>query len=104
MNRRKEIVERYEAQRNVDGILQDCMACGQRLYHRTMHRHHPAGRHGSNVLKYIYLCPQCHDECHQEPKVATRRGLLWPGRNVKEITDEEWADLLLKIKENQYKL
>lgn len=104
MNKRKELVQEYEDQRSSDTVLQKCVSCGQVMNYKAMHRHHPAGRHGTNILRYIYICPHCHDECHNNPKEATERGLLWPGRNTRDITDGEWADLLIKINEHVYKL
>ena len=104
MSRKHELKKQFDDQRSVDNIAQECAGCGVRMYYREMDRHHPAGKHGTNILRYVYLCRQCHREAHDQPKVATRRGLLWPSRNTRDITDAEWADLLAKIKENQYRL
>ena len=104
MSKRADQVDEFEAKRNTDAILQECAGCGELLYYRQMDRHHPAGKHGTNILKYVYLCRTCHREVHDDPKVATRRGLLWTKRNIRDITDIEWTDLLAKIKENQYRL
>lgn len=104
MSKKTDLKKKYEESRSLDAVLQPCLSCGQMLYHRMMDRHHPAGRHGTNILRYIYLCRDCHRMAHHDPKAATRRGLLWPGRNTRDITDGEWTALLEKIKENQYHL
>jgi hypothetical protein len=102
VSRKADLKKEFDDQRKVDAVLQECVGCGQNLYYRMMDRHHPAGKHGTNILRYVYLCRDCHREVHHDPKVATRRGLLWPGRNTRDITDPEWIILLSKIKENQH--
>jgi hypothetical protein len=102
MSRKEELKKQYYGMIDVDSLPQQCVSCGEMLYHRMFDRHHPAGRHGANILRYVMICRDCHNAAHNNPKEATRRGLLWPGRNTRDITDEEWKALLLKIKENQH--
>ena len=102
MSRKQELRKQYEAARWGEPFCQECASCGGPSNTSQMDRHHPAGRHGTNILRYIYLCRACHTECHADPKEATRRGLLWPGRNTHDITDKEWRELLATIKQNQH--
>jgi hypothetical protein len=101
MSRKKELIAQYNAMRAEDYPSQECMSCGQVMSRTMMDRHHPAGRFGTNILKYIYLCRECHSEAHDDPMFATERGLMWPGRNTREITDQQWIELLEKMRCNQ---
>lgn len=64
---------------------------------RHMDRHHPAGRHGSNMDKTVLLHRACHSWVHSNQRQAEALGLLVKNRNTHELTDSEWSDLLDQI-------
>jgi hypothetical protein len=100
--KRAEIVKEYKQMQIVDAVLQKCASCNRFANKHELERHHPAGRKSTNMLRYVYLCHECHEEVHHDPKKATERGLLWRRRNTHDITAAEWGALLLDIENNKY--
>jgi hypothetical protein len=57
-------------------------------------RHHPAGRRKDAFLFTVILHAHCHRRVHSDPKWGSDRGLLWQGRNSKNLTQELAAELV----------
>jgi hypothetical protein len=57
-----------------------CEACQQLGAKAHMDPHHPQGRHGENLLRFIWVHRHCHDLIHNNPEVATRLKLMIPNR------------------------
>lgn len=98
---RKDLVDEYNRMRGDDSPIQTCASCGVAMYRNSMDRHHPAGKSGTNILRYVYLCRPCHREAHHDPARANERGLLWPRRNTHNITFAQWVELLDQMKEHR---
>lgn len=62
-----------------------------------MEKHHVAGRRKAAFCFYVLLHTACHRHVHQNPRSATADGLLWPGRNSKELTVADARELVLKM-------
>lgn len=73
MNRNKSA---YDAEREADADTQECAVCSIAGSKRSMDRHHPRGRHGDNLLSYVYVHRLCHKLIHDNPKWAEGKGLL----------------------------
>lgn len=90
---RDELFARYRQMKKEDGVIHRCPVCGDMGAKAMMEPHHPCGRDGTNVLLYVWVCIPCHRWVHDNPKEATRIGMLWKGRNTKACSDEEWEKL-----------
>ena len=89
----------YEEMKKLDRGLQTCPVCDQLGDKSKMDRHHIAGRSvGNNILHYVYCCRPCHKKIHDDVEWAESAGFLWRGRNTKEITSTEWAELMSRLK------
>ena len=78
----KALRDQYREQKKKDPHQQTCQCCNQRGFKKEMEPHHPKGRHGVNILIYIWVHPQCHRWIHNNPKEAQEKGLLISGRNT----------------------
>ena len=71
-----------------------CPKCGQTVHNGE--RHHLAGRRKAAFLFTAMVHKACHDWIHANPKDAEAIGLLWSGRNSKELTSAAATKLVLK--------
>jgi len=90
---KEELFAQYRQLKKDDMPYQMCPVCGAPGSKDAMEPHHPCGRDGTNILLYTWLHPTCHRWVHMNPKAARDCGMLWPGRNTKRCSDEEWTEL-----------
>lgn len=96
---KEELLKTYRSMAESDASMQRCVVSGVRYPKDNLQRHHPCGRSGTNLLRYVYIRADHHRFAHDHPKWATEHGLLWPRRNTRSITDAEWEELKIKMKE-----
>ena len=61
-------------------IIQRCPVCLEVANKNLMDAHHTRGRHGENILNFIYVHRACHDWIHNNVKEATEMGFMEPNR------------------------
>lgn len=67
----------YASKKTSDDEFQTCKICKIEGTKDTLDRHHTHGRNGENMLKYIYVCRECHDWIHGNPNEAREQGYLF---------------------------
>ena len=77
-----DLEKEYRDSKDAAHPVQRCACCKQLGAKKGMHPHHPKGRHGRNLLRYIWVHVPCHRWIHANPRLATARGLLEPGRHT----------------------
>ena len=87
--------ERFNKAKALADAILPCAHCKTRYPTRFMDAHHPAGRHGENLLRFIWLCRSCHNAAHHDPKWAESEGLLMS--RAAELSDEDWNQHLKKF-------
>ncbi len=55
-----------------------CEVCKSIGTKGMFHPHHPLGRIGERILRFVWLCPMCHSEIHDNGKWAREQGYLMP--------------------------
>jgi hypothetical protein len=69
--------------------------CGKRAVKESFSRHHPAGRRKAAFCFTFQVCEiPCHKDIHANPNKATLLGLLWTGRNSKELKEADAKKLI----------
>jgi hypothetical protein len=68
----------YKKSKQAAPPLVRCAACGRLFSKNSMEPHHPHGRRGKMLLKYVWVEPPCHRYIHDNPQWAKDNGLLYP--------------------------
>jgi hypothetical protein len=94
-NTRKKLEVAYkDSWEKIPGVV-SCAMCGKRDNKEAFSRHHPAGRRKAAFCFTFQVCEiPCHKEIHENPSKATLLGLLWTGRNSKELTHADAETLI----------
>ena len=70
---------RLYADSKADAPLEmECADCGTPWMKWRMEPHHPAGRIGANIMRFVWLCRPCHLMIHHKSKWARETGRLLP--------------------------
>lgn len=88
-----ELLAKYKSLKEASPTWSRCPVCCCMDTKNLMEPHHPCGRSGTNILLFVWLHPACHRAVHDDPAQASRSGMLWPGRNRKMCSPEEWEAL-----------
>lgn len=67
----------YAAKKASDDEIQICEVCRIEGTKYTLDCHHTHGRSGENMLKYVYVCRECHNWIHGNPNEAKKQGYLF---------------------------
>jgi|JI10StandDraft_1071094.scaffolds.fasta_scaffold00354_40 hypothetical protein len=73
---REKIKAEYKRLKDAAPILVRCHVCGVQAPKKYMDPHHPWGRHGDLLLKFVWVHRSCHDATHADPAAAKRAGLM----------------------------
>lgn len=83
-----ELEAEYKRLKKEDADLQKCKVCGITGSKRHMDPHHPWGRSGLNMLRFMWVHRHCHNLTHDKPAAARKRGLLvYENQKEKEYHD-----------------
>jgi len=75
--------DKYHAKTDEDKMIQHCANCGLSGNKNGpwLERHHFRGRHGENIMHYVYICGPggcgIHRQIHDNGKLAREQGWLW---------------------------
>lgn len=77
--KRSQALREYEKSSPLNG-LNCCSNCGA---HNGVERHHPYGRSGNNITRWVWVCSEAtgchlHGKIHQNPDRAFEKGWLQP--------------------------
>lgn len=73
---KKSFLDKYIEQKENDQEDQVCKLCNKNVKKSECEPHHTHGRVGENLLKYIWIHPECHKWIHENSKKARELGLL----------------------------
>lgn len=75
---KKTWVDLYQMRKSEAPLELECADCTAPWMKWNMEAHHPAGRMGVNILRFVWLCPPCHRAIHHKSKWARQTGRLLP--------------------------